>query len=313
MIYFFYGEDDFRIKQRLAELRAGLCKTDINLDVQSRDAADLTVAELSSLVMTQSLLSASKLIVINQPITNSADSLRDGLVELLTHPTPEGVVLVFIESQPDQRTKLFKLLNKFIVEAYPLLRMPEAKRWLQDRARAQGVELDAAAAAALVENFGDDLWRMSSELNKLATFTDGKLIVKATIDQLTPRSLTDNIFSTIEALAKKNLALANQLINHQLLLGMPEQQLIAMIAYQFRNIVLIRAWLDQGVKPSDLAAKTGLHPYVVQKTAELSRRFSISELAKVFYLLQRVDTAIKTGKTPPRVGLDILTAQVVSV
>ncbi|MFA5270029.1 MAG: DNA polymerase III subunit delta [Patescibacteria group bacterium] len=312
MIYFLYGEDDFRIRQRLAELRAGLLKTDANLDIQIKDAADLTAADLSSLVMTQSLLSISKLIVINQPIEDGADDLRNGLVELLGRPLPEGVVLVLIERQPDQRTKLFKLLNKFMAEAYPLLRAPEAKKWLQDRARAQGVPIDDAATSILVESFSDDLWRMSSELNKLSTFTANQPITKSTVDQLTPRTLTDNIFATIEALARKNFSLSNQLINRQLLLGMAEQQLIAMIAYQFRNIVLIRAWLDQGIKPADLAAKTGLHPYVVQKTTELSRRFSISELAKVFYLLQRVDAAIKTGKTPPRVGLDILTAQVVS-
>ena len=312
MIYFLYGEDDFRIRQRLAELRSGLLKTDANLDIQIKEAAGLTAVDLNSLVMTQSLLSISKLIVINQPIEGGTDDLRSGLVELLGRPLPEGVVLVLVERQPDQRTKLFKLLNKFMAEAYPLLRVPEVKKWLQNQASARGVRIDDAAAGILVENFGDDLWRMSHELNKLSTFTANQPITVATVNQLTPRSLTDNIFATIEALAKKNLSLANQLINRQLLLGMAEQQLIAMIAYQFRNIVLIRAWLDQGIKPTDLAAKTGLHPYVVQKTAELSRRSSISELARVFYLLQRVDTAIKTGKTPPRVGLDILTAQVVS-
>jgi len=312
MIYFFYGEDDFRIKQRLAELRAGLFNTDANLDVQIKDAAGLTASELNSLVMTQSLLSMSKLIVINQPIADGSDQLRAGLIELLGRPLPEGVVLVLIEQQPDQRTKLFKLLAKFIVEPYPLLRAPEAKRWLKDRAQSRGARIDEAAIATLVESFGDDLWRMSSELDKLSAFANGQPIAKATVDQLTPRSLTDNIFATIEALARKNLSLANQLINRQLLLGMPEQQLISMVAYQFRNIVLIRAWLDQGAKVSELAAKTQLHPYVVQKTTELSRRFSMSELARVFYLLQRVDVAIKTGKTPPRVGLDILTAQVVS-
>lgn len=312
MIYFLYGEDDFRIKQRLDSLRIGLLKTDANLDIQIRDAANLSAADLNDLVMTQSLLSNSKMIVINHPIEEGAEGFRNGLISLLANPLPAGVVLVLVEPQPDQRAKLFKLLNKFIAEAYPLLKVPEARKWLQDRAKSDGIKLDVAAVNLLADNFGDDLWRMSSELDKLSTFARGALIDKSTIDLLTPRALADNIFATIEALAKKNFALANQLINRQLLLGMAEQQLIAMIAYQFRNIVLLRAWLDKGVKPGELAAKTQLHPYVVQKTAEISRQFSILELAKVFHLLQRVDAAIKTGKTPPRVGLDILTAQVVS-
>jgi DNA polymerase III subunit delta len=312
MVYFFYGEDDFRISQRLTALRAGLLKSDPNLDVVNRDASNLTSAELANLVMTQSLLSSSKLIIINRPFEDDAEGMREGLAKLLAQPLPEGVVLVLIDSQPDQRTKLFKLLNKFIAEPYHSLKAPEAKQWLAQQAKAQGININTEAATTLANSFGNDLWRMSNELNKLELFAGGRLIDQSTVDLLTPRPLADNIFLAIEALAKKNFAVANQLINRQLILGMPEQQLLAMIAYQFRNIVLIRGWLDRGTKLADLAAKTQLHPYVVQKTAELARRFSIPELAKVFYLLQRVDAAIKTGKTPPRVGLDILTAQIVS-
>ena len=312
MVYFFYGEDDFRITQRLSALRAGLLATDANLDVVDRSAEGVTATELCSLVLTQSLLSNSKLIVINQPIENGTEEFRDGLVKLLAQPLPEGVVLVLIERQPDQRTKLFKLLNKFIAESYHPLKAPEAKQWLRQQAKARGANISPEAVDELVSSFGHDLWRMNNELNKLELFVSGGEIDRSVVDLLTPRPLTDNIFLAVEALAKKNFALSNQLINRQLILGMSEQQLLAMIAYQFRNIVMIRGWIDRGVKLTDLPAKAQLHPYVVQKTAELARRFSVPELAKVFYLLQRVDAAIKTGKTPPRVGLDILTAQIVS-
>ena len=312
MIYFFYGEDDFRIRQRIAELRAGLTKTDNNIDVQIRSATKLTRADLADLSLAQSLLSRSKLVVIYSPIEEGSEDFRLALSELLSAPLPEGVVLILVEPRPDQRTKLFKALNKFIVEHYPPLKGAEARKWVQAQTQLRGADLSTEAISMLVDSFGDDLWRMSSELDKLSLFSAGQTIGKAEIDQLVPRPLTDDIFATIEALAKKNFALANQLINRQLALGMPEQQLLSMIAYQFRNIVALRAWLDKGTKISDLASKAQLHPYVVQKTSELARRFSILELAKIFHLLQRVDAAIKTGKTPPRVGLDILTAQVVN-
>lgn len=312
MIYFFYGEDDFRIKQRLNELKAGLQQADANLDVQIRPAAELRLADLQNLTVTQSLLTQSQLIVVQEPISAGSEELREDLLTWLDQPLPDEVTLVFTERQPDQRTKLFRRLNQFMAEAYPPLRAPEANRWLQQQAARRGVKIEAAAATLLTDSFSDDLWRMSQELDKLALFSAGRPIDKKMVDELVPRPLTDDIFATIEALARKNLASANQLINRQLILGMPEQQLLAMIAYQFRNLVLIKSWLDRGTKASDLAAKTQLHPYVVQKTTELARRFSLSELARIFYLLQRVDSAIKKGLTTPRVGLDILTAQVVS-
>lgn len=312
MIYFFYGEDDFRLKQRLNELKGGLLKADPNLDVQARSAAELRLPDLHNLVLTQSLLTRSKLIVVEDPISAGSEEFRDELLDWLPSSLPEGVVLVFIERQPDQRTKLFKQLSKFVVGAYPRLREAEARQWLEREADRRGAKIDAEAVTFLADTFNDDLWRMTAELNKLTLFSSGQLINKKMVDEIVPQTLTDDIFATIEALAKKNFALANKLINRQLLLGMAEQQLLAMIAYQFRNLVLIKSWLTKGTKVSALSSATQLHPYVVQKTTAWAQRFSLPELARIFYLLQRVDSAIKKGLTPPRVGLDILTAQVVS-
>ncbi len=164
----------------------------------------------------------------------------------------------------------------------------------------------------MLRDFSNDLWRLSKETEKLAMFSPGQIVDKNTVEKVVPQILNDNIFATIDALAKRNAKLANKLINTQLSLGMNEQQLLTMIAYQFRNMVLIKSLTEQGIGEGRLASVSKLHPYVVQKTRVFIKDFSAAKLSKVFSILHKVDVAIKTGKTPPQVGLDILTAQVMS-
>ena len=116
----------------------------------------------------------------------------------------------------------------------------------------------------------------------------------------------------IDALANKNLPVANKLINVQLALGMTETELLTMMAYQFRNILWVKSLQDQKLASAQIIERTKLHPFVVQKSLAFAKGFSFAQLQRIFYLLQRVDLAMKSSQTPPKVGLDILAAQIVS-
>lgn len=315
MIYFLYGTDSFRLHQRVRELKDALISASPSLDYQRLDASNLTTSDFTSAILSQSLLASQKLVIIDNLISRGSDELKESMKAWLEgpDPLPDEVVVVFQEvDEPDKRTRLFKLLSGFRAEHYEPLKLSAAQNWLSSRVDKLGLKLSADVSAALVENFSGDLWRLDQELQKLFWFSGGKTIDKVVMEQLVPHQLNDNIFQTIDALANQDLRLANRLINSQLALGANEQQLLAMIAYQFRNIILVTALTHQGIPFSNLAAKSQLHPYVVKKTAAFAKNFSLEQLSRVFQILHRVDTAIKNGKTPPGVGLDILTAQIVS-
>lgn len=317
MIYFFYGTDLFRMHQRILQLRKELLssgdfgRVDRGLDYQALDALGLSFANFISVVSTQSLLTSRKMIVIEDLIANGSEGLKESIISWLDRP-PNEIVIIFRENNnPDQRTRLFKALSSFQVEHYGPLRPAQVHHWLDAEARRLELKLSFPASQMLARNFSNDLWRLSKELEKLSSFSGrDKVVDEKILIQLVPPVLNDNIFQTIDALAKKDLALANRLINIQLTIGMNEQQLLVMIAYQFRNTALVKALIDRGVSEKNLAAVSRLHPYVAKKVAGFARGFSSSQLSRIFYIIHKVDIAIKNGRTPPRVGLDILMAQV---
>jgi DNA polymerase-3 subunit delta len=311
MIYFFYGQDTYRLQARVKELYAGLLIGSPNLERKTLSATDLLFTDFIEELSAMSMFTNQKLIIIENLIKEGDEELHAKIVKWLDSPLPDGVVVVFKESDiPDRRLAIFKALNKLLVEQYPPLTSFQTRNWLMGRALELKLKLSPNAASHLLKDFNGDLWRLSSELNKLSAYADGAEVTEKMVCDLAPGLFTDRIFEVIDALAQKKLALANKLINQQISFGTNEQRLIAMFAYQFRNLALVTDLMHQGISQDKLLSTSGLHPYVLQKTLGMTRGFTTSNLSKIFQWLRRIDMATKQGKISPEVGIDILTAQI---
>lgn len=313
MIYFLYGLDSFRLNTRTKELYKGVKDDDVNFDYICLTAPNFSNLDFINAVSSRSLLTSNKMVVIEDVLALGSKDLQVKIIDYLTNQHQEDWLLVFKENKdPDKRLKLFKVLNKYLVEQYEVLRPHQAREWLKHKAQELNIDLSVEASNILLGDFSQDLWRLNNELNKLANFADKQIITEDMVKAVVPQIINDNIFQTIDALAKRNIKLANRLISNQLSFGTSEQQLLAMVAYQFRNITLLKALTSKGIRTADLAKVSRLHPYVAQKTIGFTHSFSKSKLVKIFWVLNKIDMAIKTGKTPPRAGLDILVAQITS-
>jgi DNA polymerase-3 subunit delta len=83
-----------------------------------------------------------------------------------------------------------------------------------------------------------------------------------------------------------------------------------MIAYQFRNLLIIKE-LQDAKKPYALVVKkSGLHPFVAQKSYYLCNQFSFEKLKKIYLKIFQIDSDIKTGKIESETALDLLLAEI---
>jgi DNA polymerase-3 subunit delta len=82
--------------------------------------------------------------------------------------------------------------------------------------------------------------------------------------------------------------------------------LLSMIAYQFRNLLIIKELLNAR-KP---LASCGLHPFVVKKSSYLCSQFSMEQLKKIYQKIFQVDLDIKTGKIEAETALDLLVSEI---
>jgi len=68
-----------------------------------------------------------------------------------------------------------------------------------------------------------------------------------------------------------------------------------MIVRQFRMLLLAREILDAGGRMEDVIKELGLSGFVGEKIVAQARRYSISQLERVYHRLVEWDEAIKSG------------------
>lgn len=307
MILFFYGEDDYRLKQKIKELKQKFIDAslgDTNLSVL--DGKTATYQDIVRQILAMPFLAKSRLIIIENLIKEAKPEVREKVVEFLPKIPASSVVVFVEEGTPDKRTAMYKKLNQpKVSQEFKLLEPDELHRWIKREVGERGGEIEPAAVDKLVEFVGNDLWRLSNEIAKLTDY--GKELTVENIELLVKPEIESNVFDLIDAMGAKNRRRALQELHQLLEAGQNELYILSMIVYQFRNLLVVRDFLERGTNSQwEIAKKAKLHPYVAQKTLIQAKNYNLENLKKIYQLLLEQDLAIKTGQINPKTALDLL-------
>ena len=334
MIIFLYGPDNFRSREKLNEIieqfkKGG--KNDLNLEIF--DGENLEFNSFKSAFTTLSFFSSKRLIVIKNLLTKGSAKLLEEFNEYSFKLDGKDAIVVFWEEKdPDKRTKLFKFLKKTgKCQEFKLLENYQITDWIKKELKRNFEKISKVssdknlisieAQKKIAAFVGSNLWQMKNEINKL-TFYKLNRIESKDIDVLVASSITSNVFDIVDALGNKNRKNALKFLHEQLEKGENAIYLFTMIVYQFRNLIKVKSVgaVETRVQQSPLnpsfnsdfksiAKKTGLHPYVAQKTIFQTKKFSLIELKENYQKLLNLDLLIKTGKIEPVAALDLLVVQ----
>ena len=332
MIIFLYGEDTFQSREKLKEIKKKFIR-DIDPDGNSLltiDGETASLEKINEAVAAPSLFSKRRLIVIER-IFNNKDTGLQNVVEDYFKVRTKGKdkaddnIMVFWDEQAREKIskkKLFKfLVSKKLAQEFKPLSNTEASAWLAGEAKKRGSVIRREAAVRLTSFFGNDLWLLSNELNKLIAFKRGQtpeLIEDAPavtievddVDSLSRGSIDENIFALTDAISVRNKPLAIELFENELAAGVTESYLIVMITRQFRILLQIKEALAQGLTPRKIMSQLKLHPFVVQKSSAQARNFSDDLLKRAFSKLLEIDSQMKTGQVDAKVALNLLIAKI---
>jgi DNA polymerase-3 subunit delta len=222
----------------------------------------------------------------------------------------KDIIIIYEEDKVDERLKIFKDLKKSFDSAqdrsvkcqeFEFLDGLNLKKWLSVELAKSNAKIEPMAENLLLNFVGNDLWQLRNEVIKLSSFKAGKVVTAEDVKLLVKPKIDSDIFRTIEALAQKNKKLALSLIYKHIENGDHPLYLLSMIAYQFRTLLILK---ESGGK------KTGLHPFVVQKTLPLCNKFTFAELKNIYQKIFEIDIDIKTGKIDAELAIDMLVAQI---
>jgi DNA polymerase-3 subunit delta len=293
MIHFLYGHDTFSSRNRLDAFRAEFVSQ--GAEVVQLDGRGLTAEHLDQQIFSASLLNPNRLVILVNGIGEAG--LKDYLVDLLSRPMPSGVTVIFYESGvPDKRLSLFKLVAKLTSpEIFEPLTGQELQRAVVTLATKHQLEIEPLLLQRVITLVGNDLWRMDQEFSKLAAFARTSPLTPVVIDQLVPGNLTDDIFGILEAVSRHQPARAQSLLVDLTQRGEDPIGILAVLAWQLRNLIRIGDLSRQGNSAATIAKITGLHPYAVSSSVAQLSRLSERWLMTAYQLVIKLDWRIKQG------------------
>lgn len=310
MIYFIYGEDSYRSRRKLEEIVGGyktVHKSGLNLiyiDAEERDFKDFY-----SNLRTNSMFAEKKLVVLRNVFEDA--KFQEGILENIKNLEEiKDIIVVYENEMPDQRTKLFKALGKHAkCQEFNTLQPAMLKKWIIEEFVKGDARINLDAVDMMANFIRNDLWQMDNEINKLANYKRGSMVSREDVELLIKPNIENDIFKTIDALASKDKRLALSLLHKHLDDGDAPLKLLSMISYQFKNLLVIKE-LQERMPYNLIAKKSGLHPFVVQKSFYLCNNFSMEKLKKIYRKIFQVDSDIKTGKIEPETALDLLLSEI---
>ncbi len=311
MIYFIYGEDSYRSKRKLEEIILGYKKVHKSgMNLIYIDAQEKKFSDMLDNFRAVSMFFEKKLIVLRN-LFNNAKFHEDFLENLKGLEDMKDIIIVYEDCLPDQRTKLFKALQKTAkCQEFSFLQPAMLKKWVVCELDKNKVKINPDALDLLVSFVKNDLWKMANEINKLSSYKMAGFIKKEDVELLVKPGIENDIFKTVDALASKDKKQALSLLHKHLEDGDAPLYLLSMISYQFRNLLIIKELQDARLPYASVAKKSGLHPFVVQKSYYLCNQFSMPQLKKIYLKIFQIDSDIKTGKIEPETALDLLLAEI---
>jgi DNA polymerase-3 subunit delta len=222
--------------------------------------------------------------------------------------------VIFVADELDKRRRFVKhLLDNSVAVEFALLSDVELLVWAKGKLKEFGAQADDAALRQLVAQVGNNVLRLTNEIEKLAVAAlPDSIITIELVEQLVPNSRELSNFELTDYLLSKNRARALQILHKILDDGAEPLMLLGLIANNFHRLFLAKELMRQGVDRTEVARTMRL-PYSKQEEFLATARRSDSEkLSRILQRIAETDLAIKTSKATPRLQIEMLVSELAS-
>ena len=151
-----------------------------------------------------------------------------------------------------------------------------------------------------------DPWMMFSDLQKVGTFCIDRVATRKDQDLLSVGTVSNNVFTTIDAVFSKNRARAFQNLQNHWAAGDSPHMLFSMLERQMKIIAVIKGLVDQGISsPQEISQKTKIHIFVVRKTLSIARQIPWKMIQKLYARIVSFDDKVKKGHMSPYSAVEV--------
>ena len=300
---------------------------DQQLSVTVMDAKGCSASEVESNLRTGSLFGGRRVVIVKD-----AQSLhpqeRKKLCAYLAKPVRDTTLVVVVrgagpktrDPKKSSAASAARAYQKAVEKGSGVLvdcprpsarQLPRlAKQYLQEA----GLGVDEDGLYALVDAVGEDLGALIQAVEKLSLYKLGKGRVSVDdVSMVVADTRNESVFELLDAVAEGNQRKALGGLRRMLRDGQSPLALLSHLTRHFRNMAQVQALSKRGESQKSIQTALGLHPFVVKKALQQSRRFTTQQLAQRLKLLAENDRKLKGGPVGANLQLELLISSLCEV
>ncbi len=305
-LYLFFGEEEFLIQEALDLIVKKVVDPgtrDFNFNIVY--CRETGASEIVNLAQTLPLMSERRLVIAKEIDAFKAADLEE-LVLYLKSPSPSTCLVMVANQRKYEKKSVVSAVEEHgaVVVFYPL-DDKDVVTWIINQARMWGLSMQMDAAHYVFQMLGNDLQKISNELQKAKIYLKDKKEVafddvKAVVGDF--RDYT--VFDLVEAIGHKNKERAFLILSRLLLEGEQPVGLLAMLDKHFNKLGKAKGMEAAGIYYDEI--KKTLKVFWRQSASfkKQMQSFTFSELSKAFEVMMSADRALKSSGLSSRLIMD---------
>jgi len=306
---FSFGEGDFRDFN------------DTTFSLNSADGLPQALAAAAQLPM----MAARRVIRITDVRITAAGRLdtikeeHEAMLSAYLADPSESSVVIFVADELNGVRKMSKLLKaKSVAVEFGTLKETELLEWARGSIQEAGASADERVVQQIVDLVGDDVRRLTTEIEKLATAALPDTIITAElVASLVAHSRELPNFDLTDHLVAGRGRQAIQVLKKILDDGAEPLALLGLISYNFRRLLMAKEMMSRGSDRREVANILKLRYSDQESFLAAARRADLARLTSIIRRLPETDLAIKTsvgggGSAGARMQLEMLVCDLIA-
>lgn len=297
--YLVHGDDDAKIDAWRLRLRRRAEAERGPGGLEAFDGRASSAAEVAASLAALTFDTGTRYLLVDDAGPWKAADLGP-LEAALEQPPPATVLVLIVRGKPlKQLVKLVQAAGGEVREqAAP--KPWELPRWVADRAREEGLQLDSEAAKTLVALAGPGQQRLAREVEKLALAVHpaGRAGVED-VERIAAADSAPQAYELADALAAGDLgaamALAEELESH----GERPARLMFPVVRRLRDVHRAAALLESGVPEQQAAQALKAPPWLAKRTVSRAKKADRAALERALCVMAELEIELRGGRERP--------------
>ena len=299
-VYFLEGEEAFYIDKIADYIEANaLNEADKGFNQMIMYGKDSQINQVVGNARRFPMMAERQLVIVKeaQDLQDLGKADAQKLLEsYVQNPLPSTILVICHKHKSfDKRKALYKTLVKNgVVVSTKKLYDNQVPAWIEGYIKDKGYTITPKAVQMLAEFIGNNLERLSNEIDKvLINFKEPVTIEDGHIQKYVGVSKEYNVFELQKAISHRDVVKANTIITY-FAANPKDHPLIPMIALlyaYFSKLLIVHHSQDKSEK--GIAAKLKVNPFFVREYITSSRNYSLGKVVNVISYLRQADLQSK--------------------